>query len=70
MEVDEIVVHLAVNADANRTATETRVRENFKSRIEVSPNRIEFMPLDGMLAKIGMETEIKEKRFLDSRPTV
>ena len=70
MEVDEIVIHLAVRGDANRTDTENRVRENFKSRIAISPNRIEFMPLEGMLAKIGMETEIKEKRFVDSRPTV
>ena len=70
MEVDEIVIHLAVRADADRDATETRVRENFKGRIEVSPNRVEFMPLEGMLAKIGMETEIKEKRFVDSRPTI
>ena len=43
---------------------------NFKGRIEISPNRVEFKSLEGMLTKIGMETEMKEKRFLDSRPVV
>ena len=70
MEVDQLVVHLAVRQGANEEGLEQRVRENFKGRIEVAPNRVEFMPLEGMLSKIGMETEIKEKRFVDSRPVI
>lgn len=69
MEVDELVIHLALHTGAESPGVEAKVRDAFKGRIEISPNRIEFRSLDAMLAKIGMETEIKEKRFLDSRPT-
>ena len=68
LEVDEIVVHLALRKDASEEAIGRKVRESFKGRIEVSPNRVEFLQLEEMLRKIGMETEMKEKRFVDSRP--
>ena len=70
MEVDEVVIHLALRDGTDEVALETKVRNAFKGRIEIWPNRIEFRSLEGMLSKIGMETEIKEKRFLDSRPVV
>jgi hypothetical protein len=34
------------------------------------PNHVEFLGLEAMLSKIGMETEMKEKRFVDARPKV
>ena len=67
MEVDEMIVHLAVARDL-RDDCALRVAEQFKGRIEVAPNRIEFLELDAMLRKVGMETEMKERRFVDSRP--
>ena len=67
-EVDELVVHLAVKEGCAEDETAAQVQERFKSRIEVAPNRVEFLALEPMLAKIGMETEMKEKRFLDARP--
>jgi phenylacetate-coenzyme A ligase PaaK-like adenylate-forming protein len=68
LEVDELIVHLALRHDGEREATATKVREAFKGRLEVAPNRVEFLGLDAMLRKIGMETEMKEKRFVDARP--
>lgn len=68
LEVDEMIVHLAVRDDDTREAIATKIRETFKGRLEVSPNRVEFLALEVMLRKIGMETEMKEKRFVDSRP--
>lgn len=70
MEVDELVVHLAVKAGCPTENTAKQVREAFKSRLEVAPNHIEFLGLEAMLKKIGMETEMKEKRFVDARPKV
>jgi phenylacetate-CoA ligase len=70
LEVDEMIVHLAVRDESKRDATENQIRESFKGRLEVAPNRVEFLALDAMLQKIGMETEMKEKRFLDARPKV
>jgi phenylacetate-CoA ligase len=68
MEVDEMVVHLALHIGADEDVARTRISEAFRGSIEISPNKIEFQPLDAMLRRIGMETEIKEKRFVDSRP--
>ena len=68
LEVDELIVHLALRDDGAREATAIKVREAFKGRLEVAPNRVEFLGLEAMLRRIGMETEMKEKRFLDARP--
>jgi len=68
LEVDELVVHLAVRDPSVRDALAIRIREAFQGNLEVAPNRVEFQDLDAMLRRIGMETEMKEKRFVDSRP--
>ena len=65
-----MVVHLAVQNGCDEHDAATRVQELFKSRLEISPNQVEFLGLESMLRKIGMETEMKEKRFLDARPKV
>jgi len=70
MEVDELVVHLAVKQDSDEEAAKRSVQEAFKSRLEISPNHVAFLGLESMLQKIGMETEMKEKRFVDARPKV
>lgn len=69
-EVDELVVHVAVRSGSDEDAIAQRLREQFRGRIEVSPNRVEFRPLPDMLDRLGMEREMKEKRFVDSRPKV
>ena len=63
-------LHLAVRPECGEDAAAERVQELFKSRLEISPNQIEFLGLEAMLQKIGMETEMKEKRFVDARPKV
>ncbi|MCA8943182.1 MAG: phenylacetate--CoA ligase family protein, partial [Planctomycetes bacterium] len=68
LEVDEIVVRIAVREETDRLLLESRIRDEFKSRIEVSPNSVEFLELEVMLERIGMEREMKEKRFVDDRP--
>lgn len=68
LEVDEMTVHLALREGSASDTAAARVRELFHSRLEITPNRVEFLGLEPMLRKIGMETEMKEKRFVDSRP--
>lgn len=70
LEVDQVVVHLALREGSNREQTMHKVKEAFKTGVEISPNRVEFLSLAEMLEKVGMEKEIKEKRFVDSRPGV
>ena len=68
LEVDELTVHLAVRAGTAPEAAAARVRDLFHSRLELTPNHVRFLELDSMLKKIGMETEMKERRFVDCRP--
>ena len=68
LEVDELHLYLALRKGADRENTTLKIRESFKGRIEVSPNRVECLALEDMLRRIGMETEMKEKRFVDARP--
>lgn len=68
LEVDELTVHLALRAGSEAEAAAAHVRDLFHSRLEVTPNHVRFLELDSMLKKIGMETEMKERRFVDCRP--
>lgn len=68
LEVDELVVHLALKDGCGQEPMAEQVRNVFKSRLEVTPNEFQFLGLEAMLQKIGMETEMKEKRFVDARP--
>lgn len=70
LEVDELVVHLALSTGSDEEQIRRSVAEEFRSNLEVSPNRFEVHGLSTLLDKLGMEREMKEKRFLDSRPPV
>jgi len=68
LEVDEMVIHVAIKAGCTEAEAAARLRDLFRSRLEVAPNHVEFLGLESMLRQIGMETEMKEKRFVDARP--
>ena len=70
LEVDEMTIHLALKPGSAPEAAAARVREIFHSRLELTPNHVHFQELESMLRKIGMETEMKERRFVDCRPKV
>jgi phenylacetate-coenzyme A ligase PaaK-like adenylate-forming protein len=67
-ELDELVVRVSLRSGVDRTAFEKKVREELLHGVEVSPNTVEFKTTPQMLEVLGMETEMKEKRFLDRRP--
>jgi phenylacetate-CoA ligase len=68
LEVDELTVHLALRSGSEPEQAAARVRDMFHARLELTPNHVRFLELDSMLKKIGMETEMKERRFVDCRP--
>ncbi len=67
-QLDELVVRLSVRAGVDRTAFEKKLRTEMLNGVEVAPNIVEFKTTREMLEVLGMETEMKEKRFLDRRP--
>ena len=67
-ELDEFVVRVSLRSWTEREAFTKKVREELLSATEVAPNRIEFLSTKELVELLGMETEVKEKRFLDLRP--
>jgi len=67
-ELDELVVRASVRPGTDTRSFETKLREELLIGVEVTPNRVEFKTTTEMLEVLGMETEMKEKRFLDRRP--
>lgn len=67
LEVDELVLYLATKPGADQAAVEHRLRQRIKTSTEISPNEICFLAIDSLLERVGMEKEMKEKRFVDAR---
>lgn len=68
-DVDEIWVHVAPMSGVKFDELERELVKTIRNEVGVAP-RINQLPLSELLAKLGMETELKEKRILDSRPKV
>jgi len=67
-ELDEFVVRVALREGTDRVEFERKTRSELVAATEVAPNRIDILPREELLAELGMETELKEKRFVDLRP--
>jgi phenylacetate-coenzyme A ligase PaaK-like adenylate-forming protein len=67
-ELDQFEVRYAPRNAASPAAVEQRIKTELVAATEVSPNRTVAHTLDEMLALLGMESELKEKRYLDLRP--
>ena len=68
LEVDELRIFVALRAGASAGLVEERLHRTIQAHTEVSPNEIRFLDLASLLERIGMEREMKEKRFVDARP--
>lgn len=66
-EVDELILYIAIRRTAELEAVKDRLRKEIKVRTEVTPNEILPLPLEQLLNRVGMEQEMKEKRFVDAR---
>ena len=66
--LDQLVVRIALAPDADQGQVSRLIKDKMVSTVELSPNLIEILPLKEMLELLGMESEMKEKRFLDRRP--
>lgn len=68
LELDVFTVRVSLKAGCDEQAAKERIRRELHDSLEVSPNAVEVHPNAKMLELLGMETELKEKRFLDLRP--
>lgn len=67
-ELDELEIRFAPKDGATTESVAQNIRREVTAATEVSPNRVTSYTLPQMLAFLGMETEMKEKRYLDLRP--
>ena len=66
-EVDELILYVSIRRSAEIATVRERLRKEIKARTEVTPNEILPLPLEQLLHRVGMEREMKEKRFVDAR---
>lgn len=66
--LDQIEVRLTPKEGADGSTLEKRLSKEILNACEVSPNAFRVVPLAEMLEMLGMETQMKEQRFLDRRP--
>jgi phenylacetate-coenzyme A ligase PaaK-like adenylate-forming protein len=66
--LDQIELRLAPRAGADGEGLRRRVSAKVLDACEVSPNAVHLHTVDEMLGFLGMESQMKEQRFLDRRP--
>ena len=66
--LDRIELRIAPRAGADTEGLRRRLTARLIEACEVSPNALHLHTLDEMLAFLGMESQMKEQRFLDRRP--
>jgi len=65
-EVDELIVYVAIKKKANFEKLKNELRNRITSEAEIMPEIVK-VELNELLRKLGMETELKEKRIIDTR---
>jgi len=66
-EIDEIVVYVALIPDTDFDRFRIKMEKKIREEIFVQPIIMQA-DLDTLLERLGMETELKEKRIVDTRP--
>ena len=68
-EIDELVVYVAPKKKANFEKLKNDLARKITAETEVTPEIVN-MGLKELLQRLGMETELKEKRIVDNREKI
>lgn len=68
LELDQFFVRVSLRQGVDVRAFQAACVQRIGDGLEVAPNAVEVHTNREMLDFLGMETEMKEKRFLDLRP--
>tara|TARA_Y100000310_G_scaffold38326_1_gene35926 strand:- start:31 stop:1455 length:1425 start_codon:yes stop_codon:yes gene_type:complete len=66
-ELDELIVYMAPKKNVDFIKLKSRLKKLLKENLEITPEIVKT-DLKDLLQKLGMETELKEKRIVDNRP--
>jgi phenylacetate-CoA ligase len=67
-EVDQVEVLVAPRKGVDTDKLVREIESKLLSATEVAPNKVTLLPLDELLKTLGMETAMKEQRYVDRRP--
>lgn len=65
-ELDELIVYIAPKKNVEFIKLKAKLKNLLKEELEITPEIIK-MDLNKLLDRLGMETELKEKRIVDNR---
>ncbi len=68
-DLDELHLFLAPSEGVSKTKIKEEVTSRIQRELEITPTKIVFTGLPKLLKQLGMETESKELRIIDRRPT-
>ncbi len=68
-DMDEIYLYIATKGEEDREKLVADLKQKVLRDTEVSLTDIIFKSVPELVSQLGMETELKEKRILDSRPS-
>jgi phenylacetate-CoA ligase len=66
-DLDELVLYIAVAPHVDHTAIKEKVAAKLLNDTEVTPNRIDVLPLEQLEEHLGLDTQMKELRIRDLR---
>lgn len=66
-EIDELVIYIAPKKNADFSKLKRELEKTLRGELEITPEIVK-MDLKELLYRLGMETELKEKRIVDNRP--
>jgi phenylacetate-CoA ligase len=69
-DLDEIYLYVTPQPGVDSDSLKRDLKKKIMQDMELSPNDIIIVELKELLGRLGMETELKEKRILDNRPVV
>ena len=67
LETDTITLYISLKPGTDHSRLIGRIENKFQDVFEFSPNRIILESTEKILERLGMDTEIKEKRIVDRR---
>ena len=65
-ELDELIVYIAPKKNVDFTELKTKLKNLLKEELEITPEIVK-VELKELLDRLGMETELKERRIVDNR---
>ena len=68
-EIDELIVYVAPKKKANFGKLKSDLKNKIMTETEVTPEIVK-VELKELLRRLGMETELKEKRVVDNRKKI